>query len=136
MKKNTSNNHRSQVCEFPKKERLAIYNRDKNRCIFCGATSSLTIAHVFFSRAKGGLGVQENGVLACRDCHNKLDHGRPKEKLRYEKIAKEYLLEFYPFLLFHELRYKKGRGKYEFREKMIERENRQMIKYNVKSKDE
>ena len=130
MKNKTSSSRKSQITDFPKKERQAIYERDNGQCIFCGTMENLTIAHVFYSRTKGGAGVQENGVLACRECHNKLDYGRPKEKERYERLAKDYLMECYPFLIPHELRYKKGRGKYEFREKMNERASRFSLRYD------
>ena len=60
---------RSKLCEFDKKTRELIYTRDNNRCIYCNDKFGLGIAHVFVSRAHGGKGCIENGVLLCTKCH-------------------------------------------------------------------
>lgn len=67
---------RSQWCEFDKETRKYIKKRDENRCIFCGNNGALQIAHIFLSRAHGGRGCKENGILLCIKCHNALDNGK------------------------------------------------------------
>lgn len=72
---------RKDWCEFSPEERRIIYKRDYNRCIICGSRSFLGVAHIFVSRAKGGKGCKENGVLLCSDrCHSALDQGKDAEK--------------------------------------------------------
>lgn len=65
---------RSQWCEFDKPTRKYIQKRDMDRCIYCGRTGALQIAHIFVSRAHGGKGDARNGVLLCVWCHNILDN--------------------------------------------------------------
>lgn len=67
---------RSQWCEYDKETRKYIKKRDNNRCTFCGNNGALQIAHIFLSRAKGGKGCKENGVLLCLKCHQALDNGK------------------------------------------------------------
>ena len=59
---------RSQWCDVSKELRKYIIERDKE-CIICGAKKSLTMAHIFLSRAKGGKGCKENIVALCNRCH-------------------------------------------------------------------
>ena len=49
-------------------------------------------AHVI-SRANGGLGIEQNIVTACLDCHNRMDQS-PQRKI-YLKIANDYLDSIY-----------------------------------------
>lgn len=51
----------------------------------CHNKFGLGIAHVFVSRAKGGLGIKENGVILCQNHHNALDqyHLDQHEKVRF-----------------------------------------------------
>jgi 5-methylcytosine-specific restriction endonuclease McrA len=50
--------------------RIAIYQRDGNRCQYCGATRRLTIDHVV-PRSKGGSDDWDNLVVACSSCNTK-----------------------------------------------------------------
>ncbi len=51
--------------------RRAVVVRDKGICAYCGEAGS-TIDHVI-PRARGGLHVWENVVLACRPCNSRKD---------------------------------------------------------------
>lgn len=88
---------RSQWCEFDKETRKIIKKRDKEVCIYCGRKGALQIAHIFLSRAFGGRGCKENGVLLCINCHQILDNpigGRQKlAKKLIEDYCKRYLIE-------------------------------------------
>lgn len=96
--------------EFDKKTRERIYSRDRRQCINCGDTSMLGIAHVFISRAKGGLGVEENGVLLCQRCHHEMDNGRVKEiGDMIRRVAEEYLKKQYHIDL-EKIRYNKWKN--------------------------
>ena len=50
----------------------------------------------YISRAHGGLGIEENIVTLCLDCHNNYDNGRSKEESNCirEKIE-DYLKRHY-----------------------------------------
>ena len=54
---------RSNWCDYDKNTRKYIKKRDNDKCVLCGAKGALQIMHVFISRAKGGKGCKENGVL-------------------------------------------------------------------------
>ncbi len=100
--------------DFPPKVREKIIERDKGRCVFCTSREFLGIAHVFVSRAKGGLGVEENGVLLCGACHHEMDNGREAWK---QKVIQDYCegyLEARYQIDKKELKYRKWKGyKYE-----------------------
>lgn len=91
---------RAKACDFPKKDRISIKERDSVNgrpcCIFCGSTNSLQIAH-YISRSAGGLGIQENGACACIHCHQKLDTGCELVRNKLRNRFKQYLEYYYPF---------------------------------------
>ena len=87
---------RSQWADFDKETRKYIKKRDKERCVYCKQKGALQIAHIFLSRAFGGRGCKENGVLLCIDCHQILDNPIGKQtdkKIEIERTCKKYLEE-------------------------------------------
>ena len=88
---------RSQWTDYDKETRKYIKKRDKDKCIKCGAKGGLQIAHIFMSRAHGGKGCKENGVLLCVNCHKIVDNpiGSNQCNLQKEYIdfCKNYLIE-------------------------------------------
>lgn len=85
---------RSQFCEFDKETRKYIKKRDNNRCIFCGNNGALQIAHIFLSRAHGGKGCKENGVMLCIKCHQALDNGKDTSlRNKIHTYCAEYLVK-------------------------------------------
>ena len=101
---------RSCACEFSKKERRKIYERDDHSCIFCNmgifpqADHRLEVAH-YIPRSQGGLGIEQNGALACKWHHHMLDNGELAGLL--EGKMKEYLMAHYPEWDEDKLRYSK-----------------------------
>jgi hypothetical protein len=57
----------------------------------------LTPAHVV-SRAKGGLGIEQNLITGCIPCHDILDHGTREEREAMYDKARDYLRGHYPNL--------------------------------------
>lgn len=101
---------RSTWCEFNKKERQAIYERDNKRCVLCGSTFGIGIAHIFVSRAHGGKGCKENGVLLCAQCHTCLDNGNnTQRKIRIYNGCCNYLYKHYGEINKNNLIYNKWR---------------------------
>lgn len=83
---------RTKACAIPKDVKQKVYERDKGRCIFCGAPG-LPEAHVI-SRAHGGMGIEQNIVTVCRNCHERMDNGIMRSA--YQRAAVEYLQNIYP----------------------------------------
>ena len=84
---------RTKACEIPKEVREAVEERDNHCCIFCGSPEARGEAH-FVNRSQGGLGIEENIVTACRNCHREMDNGLNTKV--YRRIAEEYLRSKYP----------------------------------------
>lgn len=94
----------TKACEFPAKVRMAIYNRDCGCCVLCGSPNGQPNAH-FIPRSAGGLGIEENGLTLCFDCHYAFDHTPQRAELR--QYLKAYLQECYPDWNEDALRYRK-----------------------------
>lgn len=84
---------RKDWCEFSPKERELIKERD-SCCIYCGSPYNLQIAHIWVSRAHGGKGCKENGVILCTKCHQELDNyiGSRYTHDLIDKYCKDYLI--------------------------------------------
>ena len=101
---------RTRACQISQKTKRIVYERDGQRCIFCGAPG-LPEAHVV-PRSHGGLGIEQNIVTACRQCHDKLDNSVHRQQMLQE--AAEHLKRFYKdwdkeSLVFEKWRNDKGR---------------------------
>ena len=83
---------RTKACGIGEKTKRIVYKRDDGLCIFC-CRYGKPEAHVI-PRSKGGLGVPENIITVCRECHDKLDNSTARKKMLQEAII--YLKGFYP----------------------------------------
>lgn len=99
-----SKSRRTKACTFDKGTIARIISRDGDTCIFCASgrwplakkdfgAHIRDIAHVV-NRSQGGLGVEQNGVTACRSHHQLLDNGN---KHRTGKWSNAYIIGGYPF---------------------------------------
>lgn len=84
-------NKRTKACAISPKVKERVYRRDGGLCIFC-RRPGLPEAHIV-SRAQGGLGIEENVVTVCRDCHRKMDQTTLRPKMIAK--AKEYVIRYY-----------------------------------------
>ena len=100
MKNRTSK--QSKACDISRKVKQKVYERDHKCCIICFSNKGLPNAH-FISRAKGGLGIEQNIVTLCPSCHALYDGKLRKE---YYTLIHNYLKVRYPNLNIEELRYK------------------------------
>ena len=83
---------RSKATDIPQRVKEAVWERDFQRCIFCKSPRAMPNAH-YISRAYGGLGIEENVITACMQCHHELDQTTArKEMLKY---AEKYLRSRY-----------------------------------------
>lgn len=87
--------------DFPRKAREQISERDSIDswpcCVFCGLAAPAPLAWSnahFISRAQGGLGIPENGLTLCPECHRRYDQSTARPEMR--AFFREYLKEHYP----------------------------------------
>lgn len=83
---------RTKASQIPKKVKEIVYKRDGERCLICGrwVPPECACAH-FVSRARLGLGIEQNILTLCHECHYALDNGEVgRNQLR------EYLESKYP----------------------------------------
>lgn len=85
--------HKSTIaCDISPKVRRAVWERDEGRCIVCGTTADIQIAH-YISRARMGMGVETNLACMCIKCHAGFDQGIHHGVIG--SIFKHYLEEVY-----------------------------------------
>lgn len=96
---------RTKALDIPKKVKDRVWDLDGGRCILCGSSYAMPNAH-YIARAQGGLGIEENIVTLCLDCHNLYDNSTYRKQLREE--IRDYLTERYPKWDEEKLKYKKG----------------------------
>lgn len=86
---------RTKALEIPPMVKRKVYERDNHRCVFCGRYCDVTnaCAH-FIPRSSGGLGIEENILTLCADCHRAYDQSDRRTAMR--KAFKMHLSENYP----------------------------------------
>ena len=99
---------RTQATDIKPKVREIVKRRDDFRCVYCGTTYMLQLAHVFVNRSHGGLGVEQNLVTLCLPDHMSLDNGKLEKAQPIKEVCESYLLKCYPDFDFTKLKYKKG----------------------------
>lgn len=105
---------RSKACDIPQKVKQAVWERDNGCCVVCGNNYNVMPNGHFISRAKGGLGIEENIVTLCTEltpnkCHRKYDFGTKQEREEIGNKIENYLKSKYPNWDKENLTYKKGK---------------------------
>lgn len=95
---------RTKALEIPPKVKQKVLERD-GWCVWCGKPGEPN-AH-FIARSQGGLGIEENILTLCFDCHRRYDQSAERKKMR--EYFKEYLKSKYPEWDEENLIYKKWR---------------------------
>ena len=70
----------SKACDISPKVRAMVEERDGSICIVCGKPGTGN-AH-YIARSQLGLGVEQNIVTLCNECHNSYDNGGMREEHR------------------------------------------------------
>lgn len=97
---------RSQATDIPKDVRDSVKERDGFRCVMCGSTARIELAHVILSRSNGGLGIEENLACLCQRCHRIMD-GESKKGKKIRRSVIHYLENFYGRIDINGIKYKK-----------------------------
>ena len=97
---------RSRATDIPIRVKKAVAKRDYGLCIFCGR-HGYPNAH-YIPRSHGGLGIEQNIVTACVECHERMDH--TTDRKIYLDAARRYLRERYADWSEDKLTYKKEKA--------------------------
>lgn len=82
---------RTKKTMIPMSVKYAVLERDCGLCVICGKQGDPS-AH-YISRAHGGLGIEQNIITLCRDCHRDYDGAK---RTVYKRLLKAYLESQYP----------------------------------------
>lgn len=76
---------------FSEEVRLKVWERAKGRCEMCGNFYPVDYHHIYH-RSQLGLGIEQNCILLCRQCHEEF-HSHKMRDMRHKAL--EYLSQFY-----------------------------------------
>ena len=96
--------NRTKACDIPRAVKERVWKRDRGKCIVCGSRYAWPNSH-FIRRSQGGLGIEENIVTMCLDCHREYDQGANRRVI--EARTEQYLKSLYPDWDREKLVYKK-----------------------------
>ena len=96
---------RTKALAIPPQVKRRVMERDGEYCVVCGRWGGLPNAH-YIARSHGGLGIEENIVTLCPECHNAYDNS-PLRRIIGAQIE-NYLKSQYPDWDESKLYYKKG----------------------------
>ena len=86
---------RAKALAITKEVKDKVYERDGRRCVWCGSLSGQPNAH-FIPRSHGGLGIEQNILTLCLECHDKYDHGGRQQRDFMRLSFARYLSYKYP----------------------------------------
>lgn len=86
---------RSKATDIPQKVKMAVWERDGHKCVICDSATAMPNAH-YIPRSKGGLGIEENVVTLCFECHYMYDFGSKAQRKGLGYQIKGYLMSQYP----------------------------------------
>ena len=86
--------------------RLKVFERDNGNCVMCGKPSHH--CHHFIPRSRLGMGVEQNLVMLCTNCHYRIHNPKSEEeKIKLNAHLRKRLMMFYPDWKEEDLIYKK-----------------------------
>lgn len=72
---------RTKALQISNSVKDAVWERDGQQCVLCGSPYAQPNAH-YISRAQGGLGIEENVVTICANCHRRYDQTELRTPIR------------------------------------------------------
>ena len=97
-------NRRTKALEITRSVKERVFERD-GCCVLCGSNRGLPNAH-FIARSQGGLGIEQNILTLCPECHRRYDNTAERKEIR--ELLRAYLIRKYPDWNEKNLYYKKG----------------------------
>lgn len=94
---------RTKALQIPADVKLRVWERD-GFCVYCGNPNAAPVAH-YIARSQGGLGVEENILTLCQNCHRRYDQSGERQKMK--AFFREYLRSKYPEWNEGNLRYRR-----------------------------
>ncbi len=95
---------RTKALDISKKVKDRVWERDEHCCVICGSPYAMPNAH-YIARSQSGLGIEQNIVTLCMDCHTALDHTPYRKHLK--EVIRGYLSGIYEGWNEEKLRYRK-----------------------------
>jgi 5-methylcytosine-specific restriction endonuclease McrA len=83
----------TKACSIPPKVKAVVWERDEHKCIICDSHAAAPCAH-YIARSQGGLGIEQNIVTLCADCHRAYDQSTSRGW--YRERIRAYLQAHYP----------------------------------------
>lgn len=85
---------RTKATNIPRIVKERVYERDEGKCLICGRVVYVenSCCH-YISRARLGLGIEENILTLCHDCHRRFDGA---DRTKFEPMIRIYLKTKYP----------------------------------------
>ena len=86
----------TKACEIPPRVKEAVYERDGHVCVLCErwADPSNACAHFIPRKPHLGLGIEENILTLCQDCHDAYDKTTRRKEI--QERLRQYLKSKYP----------------------------------------
>ena len=85
---------RSKACDISQKTKQIVWERDNGKCIICGKYVPVSCACChFIARSHSGLGIEQNILTLCIDCHRDYDNSSKRKK--YKEMFIDYLKDKY-----------------------------------------
>lgn len=99
---------RTKATSIPREVKRKVYERDGHHCVFCGrwVEERNACAH-YIPRSQGGLGIEQNILTLCDDCHREYDQTLNRKALKRQ--AQAYLEAEYGYIDERDLVYDKWR---------------------------
>lgn len=87
---------RARACDISQKVKAAVWERDGGCCVICGRHDTAAPNAHYIRRSRGGLGIAENIVTLCAECHRRQDNGTGEQQRLYNAAIRAYLQGIYP----------------------------------------
>lgn len=84
---------RTKALQIPPNVKAAVWERDGGCCVYCGSHNAAPVAH-YIARSHGGLGIEENILTLCGECHRRYDQTTKRREMK--EFFREYLKSKYP----------------------------------------
>lgn len=97
---------RAKALDFTPAVKAKIYERDGECCVLCDRWVPACCANAHFvAQSQNGLGIEQNGLTLCSECHTKYDNSEHRKTIRPKLWT--YLKLKYPRLEEKDLYYSK-----------------------------